>query len=277
MKFELAAEQQDTAQKLEKVFDIFKASNKEIRPHLLLTGPSGAGKSHLAKTLAKKHRMNFIEVNAAQITKEGMSGNSLSRALTPLRDTGGKPTVVLVDEFDKLFITGNSNVGSVVSEATIGVQNEFLHILESDHASVIGNYGHYDQVPCKNVLFIFAGAFNGQLNLTIDDLRGFGLKTEFLGRVGLIYNLGQLSLESMLTLLREHPLLVHYLQLYSDATKEAVMEALTPIVTDRYENNTLGIRMLTTLLHQYFINGGVVQTEDIKTTTFSRKLALAAG
>lgn len=276
MKLELAAEQQDTAQKLDKIFEIFKASDKKIRPHIMLTGPSGAGKSHLVKVGAKQHKFNFIEINAAQVTKEGMSGNSLSRALAPLRESSGKPTVVFVDEFDKLFISGNTN-SSIVSEATIGVQNEFLHILESDHVSIIGNYGHFDSIPCGNVLFIFAGAFNGQLDLTIDDLRGFGLKTEFLGRVGLIYNLDKLSLDSMLRILEHHPLLAHYLLLFQDSDKRQVLETLRPIVEERYENNTLGIRMLTTLLHQYFINGGKVPEHDVKVTTFSRKLQLAAG
>jgi ATP-dependent protease Clp ATPase subunit len=144
-----------------RIFEIFRASESEIRPHFLLTGPSGSGKSFTIAQLAKRFNLGFIEVNAAQLTKEGTSGNSLSKALSPLGQTGGKPTVVFVDEFDKLFISGNSN-DSCAHESTTGVQNEFLKVLESDTASVFGDYGKYVNVPISNTLFVFAGAFNGE-------------------------------------------------------------------------------------------------------------------
>ena len=67
---------------------------------------------------------------------------------------------------------------------------EFLKVLESRNTSVFGDYGKYVDIKIDHILFIFAGAFNGQENLSLDELRSFGIKTEFLGRVGLIYNLG---------------------------------------------------------------------------------------
>lgn len=73
------------------------------------------------KQLCEACQLSFIEVNAAQLTREGTSGNSLSKVLSPLMQMGGKPTVVFVDEFDKLFISGNSN-GQLANEATTCVQ-----------------------------------------------------------------------------------------------------------------------------------------------------------
>ena len=110
---------------IDRIFEIFVSSECEVRPHFILTGPSGSGKSLTIRTLAEKHEMGFIEVNAAQLTKEGMSGNSLSKALGPLAQMQNRPSVVFVDEFDKLFISGNSN-DSHAHESTTGVQNEFL-------------------------------------------------------------------------------------------------------------------------------------------------------
>ena len=170
-----------------RIFQVFINSNCEIRPHFILTGESGSGKSFTIKQLCGMNELNFLEVNAAQITKEGISGNSLSKILSPLANYSHTPIVVFVDEFDKLFINGNTN-SQLANESTASVQNEFLKLLESDTTSVFGDYGKYISVPIDNVLFVFAGAFNNEPHITLDRLRDFGVKTEFLGRVGLIYN-----------------------------------------------------------------------------------------
>ena len=70
----------------------------------------------------------MLEINAAQLTKEGTSGNSLSKALSPIMMLpANQLTIVFVDEFDKLFINGNMN-SSLANEVTVGVQNEFLTV-----------------------------------------------------------------------------------------------------------------------------------------------------
>lgn len=179
-----------------RIFQVFINSNCEIRPHFILTGESGSGKSFTIKQLCGMNELNFLEVNAAQITKEGISGNSLSKILSPLANYSHTPIVVFVDEFDKLFINGNTN-SQLANESTASVQNEFLKLLESDTTSVFGDYGKYISVPIDNVLFVFAGAFNNEPHITLDRLRDFGVKTEFLGRVGLIYNTKPLTLEDL--------------------------------------------------------------------------------
>ena len=92
-----------------RIFQVFINSNCEIRPHFILTGESGSGKSFTIKQLCGMNELNFLEVNAAQITKEGISGNSLSKIISPLANYSHTPIVVFVDEFDKLFINGNTN------------------------------------------------------------------------------------------------------------------------------------------------------------------------
>lgn len=96
--------QTELISQINKIFQIFKASECEIRPHFILTGPSGSGKSHTVKTLCEREEFGFLPVNAAQLTKEGTSGNSLSKALSPLLQFGGKPTVVFVDEHSSLSL-----------------------------------------------------------------------------------------------------------------------------------------------------------------------------
>ena len=89
---------------LSHILGVFKDSEADIRPHSHLTGPSGSGKSFLLKMVCDEHKIPMIEVNAAGLTTEGLSGNSLSKALRKLREHWNEPNVIFVDEFDKLFL-----------------------------------------------------------------------------------------------------------------------------------------------------------------------------
>ena len=256
---------------IRRIFNIFQASEGEIRPHLILTGPSGCGKSHTLETLAEDLDIKMIQINAAGLTKEGTAGNSLSKALSPLAHCGGQPVICFVDEFDKLFISGNTN-SSLAHETTNGVQNEFLKVLEG-HASIYGDFGKYIDIKTDNVLFVFAGAFNGEENIDLDRLREMGLKTEFLGRVGLAYGLEKISLKEMAHILDKSKLLANYLELFPDAQKETVTHRIMDVVTENFEKNTIGVRLINTLIHQYFIEGGLGE-KAVKKTAFQKTLTL---
>lgn len=256
---------------IRRILDIFTASEGEIRPHFIVTGPSGSGKSHTIQTLAEEIGVKYFDINAASLTKEGISGNSLSKALTPLVQLGGQPAICFVDEFDKLFISGNSN-SALAHESTNGVQNEFLKVLEGS-ASVFGDYGKYITVDTSKVLFVFAGAFNGEENIDIDRLRDFGIKTEFLGRVGLAFGMEKVSLAQMRDILENSRQLGTYLSLFKDVKKETVTKTIMQVLEESYEKNTIGVRMINTLIHQYFINGGL-RKEETKKVTFQKTLTL---
>lgn len=256
---------------ISRILNIFTSSEAQIRPHFMLTGPSGSGKSHTIQSLADALQIPMVEVNAAQLTKEGTSGNSVSKALTPLLQYGGMPVICFVDEFDKLFISGNSN-SSLAHETTNGVQNEFLKVLEG-RASVYGDYGKYVDIKTDNVLFVFAGAFNGEENIDLDRLREMGIKTEFLGRVGLAYGLEKLTLDDLRQILESSNLLANYLELFTDAKKAEVVKAVMTVVEQNFEKNTIGARLINTLIHQYFINGGLNEKEARK-VTFQKTMTL---
>lgn len=264
--------QDSTVKELSRIFEIFVNSDASIRPHFILTGPSGSGKTAIVQMLAKKFKLEFQELNAASLTKEGMSGNSLSKALTCMKNIAGKKCVVFADEFDKLFISGNSN-SDLANESTNGVQNEFLKILEADKIQVMGDYGHYPNVDISNTLFIFAGAFNGESDIDLDKLRQFGVKTEFLGRVGLVYNLTKINLEDMYLILEQSPVLDNYLKLFTTVDRTEVIEVIKEHIRRNYDNNTLGVRMINTLINQYFIKGGMLEN-NAKIVTFQTEMKL---
>lgn len=265
----------DTVDKLDRVVQIFKTSEGHIRPHSIVVGPSGCGKTHNVTRLVEKHDLPYFEINAAQLTKEGLSGNSLSKALQPLLQYGNSPVVVLVDEFDKLFISSNSN-SSMAHEVTMGVQNEFLRVLESDTTEVFGEYGKYNKARVKNALFVFMGAFNGQENLTVDDLRGFGVKTEFLGRAGLIFNIEKPSINDLIQLLKQSGLIAQYSKLFPSIKRAKVEADITAELRKNHENNTLGARAINALVHQYYIQGGL-KVETVKRSLFSGTLDFNQG
>lgn len=269
----MVQEQVTLEKELNKIVEIFKASEGEIRPHFILTGPSGSGKSHIIGKLAEAHDLISLDINAAQLTKEGTAGNSLSKALAPLAQHQNTLAICFVDEFDKLFISGNSN-SSLAHETTNGVQNEFLKILESGTTSVFGDYGKYHEISIDNTLFVFAGAFNGEEDIDIDKLREFGIKTEFLGRVGLVYSTDTLSLESLYSILENSIILDKYLKLFPSVEKNDVVNPIKEYLADNYEKNTIGIRLINTLINQYFIKGGKLGSEEVKHVAFQRSLKL---
>ena len=139
---------------------------------------------------------------------------------------------------------------------------------------MFGDYGKYYNINIDKVLFVFAGAFNGEEDIDIDRLRQLGLKTELLGRVGLVFNLQKLALNSLENLLESSPLLATYLELFSDVKREDALQEILEAVRENYENNTVGIRMINTLIHQYFIGGGKLSKAVTKSCTFQTKLTI---
>lgn len=245
-------EQEQVAGILNRVLSAYVKSEGVIRPHFILAGESGTGKSHLIKTLTKEHKIPYLEINAAGLTKEGVSGNSLSKALTPLGNMDpSKALVIFVDEFDKLFTNGASDN---THEALAGVQNEFLTMLESETASVFGDYGHYKKVNIGKTLFVFAGAFNGQTDLSEEKLREMGVRTEFLGRVSLLFQTSRISLASMEAAVDANKLIPAYCDVFNKNPK-TVCKHIKAQVRIAHKHSSIGVRLINQLVHQYFLQG----------------------
>lgn len=243
-------EQAEISRVIQNIFSTFINSDCAIRPHFHLTGPSGSGKSYLVKQLADANEAAYFEINAAQLTKEGFSGNSLSKAMRPLIHSSNRPTIIFVDEFDKLL---DQNGGS--QEHTLGVQDEFLKVLESDYTAIFTDYGKYQNYECSKTLFVFAGAYGGKENLDLEELRSLGMRTEFTGRVGLVFNTQKISLNSMLNLVPKARLLEEYSKIRKDVKVQDVIKYVKRELTKNYKTNTVGLRMINTLIHTYYLQG----------------------
>ena len=233
------------------LLDVFIKSECQIRPHFFLTGPSGSGKSFLTNMLCLERKIPFIEINAAQLTAEGLSGNSLSKALRPLRNHWNVPNVVFVDEFDKLFQRNGENTEGFRS----AVQDEFLGVLENKYASVFTDYGKYEPVEVEKCLFIFAGAFSNKKITETQHLKDAGLRTEFVGRVPLVFSTDEVTLNELLNALPSVALLQQYLLLNPSIRPAKAVKEIGASLTKMSEDRELqlGVRSLNLSIHRYFM------------------------
>lgn len=231
--------------------DVFHASEGDIRPHFHLTGDSGSGKSFLAKMICNELKIPLIEVNAAGLTTEGLSGNSLSKALRKLREHWNGPNVILVDEFDKLF----QRNGETTEGFRSAVQDEFLMALESKHTSVFTDYGKYEPVVIENSLFIFAGAYSNQKIETMQELKDAGLRREFVGRVPLVLMTEQTTLAELEAAIPSIDLFIKYRKLFNKTRQGVDVANIVKMLKEQNEEMNIGIRLLNSVIHQYFMRG----------------------
>lgn len=241
--------QEETYAKLRHVLSVFSESNADIRPHFHMTGPSGSGKSFLLKMVAEELGLPFMEVNAAGLTSEGLSGNSLSKALRKLREHWNEPNIIFVDEFDKLF----QRNGETTEGFRSAVQDEFLTSLESKYTSVFTDYGKYEPVVIENSLFVFGGAYSNQNISTMPQLKDAGLRIEFIGRVPLIIQTKDVSVHELEAALPSVKLFLAYRKMFNKNSVSRDVQAISKIIQEQNRELNIGIRLLNSAIHQHFM------------------------
>lgn len=239
----------NTEKQITKILQVYTSSSGAVRPHFFLTGSTGSGKTHTITKIADEFGINLVNVNSAQLTSEGIAGNSISKVLSSLTDYQNTPVIVFFDEFDKAIASE--------AEVTSGtVQQEVLKLLEDDTTEVFGNYGKYNRVQVSNVLFVFAGSFAGTEFDSLSDLLDHNVRPELLGRVGLHFHVERANLEELLNLVKKSKLIEDYCQMFSGITQKKAVSDISNELEAQFDNNVIGIRIINSLTHQYFINGG---------------------
>lgn len=231
------------------LMNVFVESGGNIRPHFHLTGPSGSGKSFLIGQVAEALKVPFLEVNAAGLTAEGLSGNSLSKALRKLREHWNGPNVIFVDEFDKLF----QRNGETTEGFRSMVQDEFLTALESKYTSIFTDYGKYEPIRIDNSLFIFAGAYSNQSITSISELKDAGMRTEFVGRVPLVFSTKEVPITEIKKHITDVVLFQYYMQMFPQTNKANAIKQIASMLEKQQRELPIGIRLLNSTIHQYFM------------------------
>lgn len=242
-------QQERIVRQLTHVMCTFVRSDAAIRPHFHLTGPSGSGKTFLVNEAAKEFKIPFMEVNAAGLTAEGLSGNSLSKALRKLREHWNEPNIIFVDEFDKLF----QRNGETTEGFRSMVQDEFLTALESKYTSIFTDYGKYEPCRIDNSLFIFAGAYSNQQIDSIQALKDTGMRTEFIGRVPLVFSTEAVPLDELRKHVTNVALYQHYKKLYPGTRDQTASRHIVSMLEEQQKETPIGIRLLNSTIHQYFM------------------------
>ncbi len=267
------------------------------KSNMLMVGPTGSGKTYLVKTLARLLDVPLAITDATSLTEAGYIGDDIESVVSKLLAAADNDVeraehgIIFIDEIDKLAKKRNANQRDVSGES---VQQGMLKLLEGAEIEVpVGASSKNAMVPMttvdtKNILFICGGAFpdleeiikerlnkeasigfkadlkdkydkeeNLLLQVTVEDIRKFGMIPEFIGRLPILFALESLTEDVLVKILKEpkNAIIKQYTKLLEMDEVKLVFEdqALHSIARLAKEKN-VGARALRAIIEEFMLD-----------------------